>query len=250
MCVEAISRRASLDAFVVAGNTYPTFSFFLLLFLPFSLSYAGFPGCLRPSWEPFSSSLVFVDGWVEAESIIVFFPFSASLSSFLPLLPLCAACLQTNAAFTTGCSTRLGCCSLSSGSLFTGPPTYCLPLFFDVLSSSPFSAFARALSCAGPSLCTRTRTFFNKLTRLQQTRFGTTRFCSSVVPLHLVLPSLATTHLLSVLSCSSFIRPFCTRMCFGKAPFPGRMGVPPFRAGWRPHICLPLRGVCVCVCPL
>ena len=92
------------------------------------------------------------------------------------------------------------------------------------VSSSPsFLSLARTI--ARTLACTHTRTRTLLTTRFRWPRFVTMRFGSSVVPLHLVLLH-RQPH--TPLSLSSF--------SFSSVPFACTCALPPFRAGWRPHM--------------
>ena len=61
--------------------------------------------------------------------------------------------------------------------------------------------------------------------------------------------SSATTHIFCLSRLSHFHLSPLRAHVLRRTPFPGRIGAPPFRAGWRPHI-PPFGRVCVCVCNL
>ena len=128
-------------------------------------------------------------------------------------------------------------CPRSFGSPFIGPHRpFCFFSFMSfclhVSSSSSFLSFARTI--VRTLVCTHTRTRTLLTTRFRKPRFVTMRFGSSVVPLHLVLLHRQPHTPLSVssFSCSS-------------VPFACTCALPPFQAGWRPHM-PPFGEACVC----
>ena len=119
-------------------------------------------------------------------------------------------------------------CPRSFGSPFIGPHrrfsffsfmSFCL----HVSSSSSFLSLARTI--VWTLVCTHTRTRTLLTTRFRWPRFVTMRFGSLVVPLHLVLLHRQPHTPLSV----SFFS-------FSSVPFACTCALPPFRAGWRPHM--------------
>ena len=105
--------------------------------------------------------------------------------------------------------------------------------FLRVSSSSSFPSLARTI--VRTLVCTHTRTRTLLTTRFRWPRFITMRFGSSVVPLHLVLLHRQPHTPLSVSSLS-----------FSSVSFARTCALPPFRAGWRPHM-PPFGEACVCV---
>ena len=125
------------------------------------------------------------------------------------------------------------------GILMDRPPQTFFLLFFHVFLSSCLFILILSFSCAyyRPDLSLRTYTHAYSIltTRFRWPRFVTMRFGSSVVPLHLVLLHRQPHTPLSVSSFS-----------FSSVPFACACALPPFRAGWRPHM-PPFREACVCV---
>ena len=101
-----------------------------------------------------------------------------------------------------------------------------------VSSSSSFLSLARTIVRTLVGTHTRTRTLLT--TRFRWPRFVTMRFGSSVVPLHLVLLHRQPRTPLSVSSLS-----------FSSVSFARTRALPPFQAGWRPHM-PPFGEACVC----
>ena len=128
-------------------------------------------------------------------------------------------------------------CPRSFGSPFIGPHrrfsffsfmSFCVP----VSSSLSFLSLARTI--VRTLVCTHTRTRTLLTSRFGWPRFVTMRFGSSVVPLHWVLLHRQPHTPLSVSSFS-----------FSSVPFACTCALPPFWAGWRPHM-PPFGEACVC----
>ena len=234
----------------VAGNTCP---FFLLLFHSLSLSLSlflsslhlptsvGVPGCFRHSWEPFlfgvSLDACVVAGSTFASSFVSF--------SFLPPPP---------SFLGRGVSTsKLGFCDRFLNEVWPviglspliwfpchRPPQTSSLLFFHVFLSSCLFTLILSFSCAHyrPDLSLYTYTH-----AYSTYEFQVAQVCYNEVWLNGCPSSLGS-------SSSATARAFCLSRLFHFhlsslrahvpriTPFPGRMGVPPFRAGWRPHASL------------
>ena len=128
-------------------------------------------------------------------------------------------------------------CPRSFGSPFIGPHrrssffsfmSFCL----HVSSSSSFLSLARTI--VRTLVCTHTRTRTLLTTGFRWPRFVTMRFGSSVVPLHVVFLHRQPHTPLSV-----------SVFSFSSVPFACTCALPPFRAGWRPHM-PPFGEACVC----
>ena len=119
-------------------------------------------------------------------------------------------------------------CPRSFGSPFIGPHRRFS--FFSFMSfclhvSSSSSSLSLARIIVRTLVCTHTRTQTLLTSKFRWPRFVTMRFGSLVVPLHLVLLHRQPHTPLSVSSFS-----------FSSVPFACACALPPFRAGWRPHM--------------